>query len=163
MGVAACFAAISPALVQRFMDDPDAIQDYLFPEDGETDPAHSMDVDKAWHGIHYMLTGQAEGGEAPLAWAIMGGKEVGDDIGLGPARLLTHVQVSMIAEALPDEDAFKAAFDPQAMQAAGIYPDTIWMRDGTSARDYVLEYYRDLVAFYRAAAQRVDGAVLWMC
>jgi hypothetical protein len=32
-----------------------------------------LEVDKAWHGIHFLLCGDAEGGEPPLGSAVLGG------------------------------------------------------------------------------------------
>src|SRR5687767_14577361 len=46
------------------------------------------DLDKAWHGIHYLLTGTAAEGGKPLDFLVSGGREVGNvDIGYGPARV----------------------------------------------------------------------------
>lgn len=161
MGMAACFAAITPATMERLTAHPDQIEEYLFPDDGE--PENYIDVDKAWHGIHYLLTGTAGEGTTPLSWAVLGGKEIGEDVGYGPARLLTAEQVKKISEVLLNEDDFKAAFAPEAMEAAQIYPDVIWVRDGQESLEYLVENYRELVAFYRAAALRGDGAILWLC
>ncbi|MGO1073848.1 YfbM family protein [Lysobacter sp. CA199] len=161
MGMAACFAAVTPATAERLTSNPDQVEEYLFPDGGE--PENYIDVDKAWHGIHYLLTGSADESVPPLSWAVMGGTEIGEDIGYGPARILTTEQVKQIAEALPNEDDFKAAYAPEAMEAAQIYPDVIWVRDGQESLDYLVENYRELVAFYRAAATRGDGAILWLC
>jgi hypothetical protein len=46
-----------------------------------------LGVDKAWHGIHVLLTGTAWEGSFPLNFTVSGGKEIGDvDVGYGPAR-----------------------------------------------------------------------------
>jgi hypothetical protein len=161
--MAACFAAISLATANRLKANPDEIDEYLFPDDGDGEPENYIDVDKAWHGIHYLLTGSADGGTPPLAWAVLGGVEVGEDMGYGPARLLTSEQVKMISDALPGEESFKASFAPEAMEAAQVYPDVIWVRDGDEALEYLVENYRVMVEFYRSAALRGDGAILWLC
>ncbi len=163
MGMAACFAAIDSATSARLRSNPDEIEGYLFPDDGDGEPANYIDVDKAWHGIHYLLTGSADAGTPPLSWAILGGSEVGEDLGYGPARILTSEQVKAISDNLPSEDVFKASYAPEAMEAAQVYPDVIWVRDGDEALDYLVENYKVLVEFYRSAASRGDGAVLWLC
>jgi hypothetical protein len=35
-----------------------------------------LSLEKSWHGIHYLLTGLAEGGRPPLSWAVLGDKEI---------------------------------------------------------------------------------------
>lgn len=157
-----CFAAIDSATLQKIRNEPSLIEEFLYPDGQE--PERSIDVDKAWHGIHFMLTGQAYGGNGPLALVVMGGEEIGDDVGYGPARLLTPEQVKSIASALEKLtiEEFQKAFKPAEMTAAEIYPDVIWERDGQEALDYVLEYFEELVAFYRDAAARGDGVVLWL-
>lgn len=141
------------------------IEAYLFPNDGEDEPPNCIDVDKAWHGIHYMLTGVADGGAEPLSLAVLGGEEIGDDIGYGPARFLVPEQVAAVASALTElgDEAFRERFAPQAMARAKIYPDIIWVRDGDDALDYVMENYQQMVTFYVDAAARGDGAFLWLC
>ena len=161
MGMVACFAAVDTVTANRLRSDPDALEEYLYPDD-DSEPENSVDVDKAWHGIHYLLTGEADGGSPPLAWAVLGGTEVGEDQGYGSPRMLTPEQVRAIADALPTEDAFKAAFAPADMEAAQVYPEVIWTRDGDEALDYLVENYRPMVEFYRAAAARGDGAILWL-
>jgi Domain of unknown function (DUF1877) len=51
---------------------------------------HEADLDKAWHGIHYLLTGTAWEGEPPLDFLVRGGRTVGTiEVGYSPARVLT--------------------------------------------------------------------------
>src|SRR5438270_9992408 len=43
-----------------------------------------FDVDKAWHGIHFLLTDSDWEGEGPLAFILHGGREINEDLGYGP-------------------------------------------------------------------------------
>jgi Domain of unknown function (DUF1877) len=164
MGMAGCFAAIDPHTQQKIRNDPTLMEAFLYPDDGESEPEHCTDVDKAWHGIHFVLTGKAEGGEGPLALAVLGGDEVGDEVGYGPARFLTPAQVQEVATALEmlTIKEFEKGFKPAEMVAAEIYPEVIWERDGLEALSYVVENFQQMVAFYRDTAARGDGAVLWL-
>lgn len=54
-----------------------------------------VDLDKAWHGLHYLLTGTAWEGEPPLNVLAAGGREVGTEY---MARLREAVQ-SVVARA----------------------------------------------------------------
>src|SRR5688500_16813482 len=59
------------------------------------------DLDKAWHGIHYLLTGTAWEGDPPLNFLVTGGREAGDEEdGYGPARTVTPAETGETASAL---------------------------------------------------------------
>ena len=165
MGMVASFVAVSPGTLQRLRSEEDSIEEFLYPDDGDSSPPTSIDIDKSWHGIHYLLTGQAEGGEGPVALAVFGGEEFGPEVGYGPARFLLPEQVAQIAGALSKIEASELAkrFNPKDMTAKDIYLTPMWERDGNEALDYVLEYYQQLPDFYRDAASRGDAVIQWLC
>jgi hypothetical protein len=160
----ACFTSLSSAALQQLQEQPDRIEEFLYPDDGDGEPPHYLDVDKAWHGIHYLLTGQAEGGAPPQSLAVFGGEAFGPDVGYGAARFLTPDQVRSVAEALENlpPEALAPRFDPRNMEAKQIYPDVIWVRDGQEALDYALDNYQQLQVFYRDAAARGDAVIQWL-
>jgi len=164
MGMVACFAGVTAAMIDELKSDPDGVQEYLYPDDGDGEPPHYVDVDKAWHCIHFMLAGDAGMGPNPASWAFFGGEEVGEDVGYGPARILQPAQVRSIASALSSigESEFKARYSPNEMLAADVYLGDMCVRDGDDALDYIVSNYQNLVAFYRGAADRGEGAILWL-
>ncbi len=165
MGMVACFVALSPTAQRELVESPDLIESYLYPEDGDGELENSVDIDKAWHGLHYLLTGKSEGGEPPLAWAILGGQEIGGDVGFGAARFVYPEQVKQIAEALTtlDEKTLRSRFDPDAMKRLDIYPEVIWVRDQSEALDYLIENYQTVFSFYLEAAKNGAGVITWLC
>ena len=83
--------------------DPDAIGALL-------DADHpQLDLDKGWNGLQFLLTGDTYL-TTGLGAALMGGDEVGDDLGYGPARWLTPAEVAAVSEELAgaDIDALRA-------------------------------------------------------
>src|SRR5215831_2317265 len=63
--------------------------------------ASRLSLDKAWHGLHFLLCGQPEPTAGPLGSVILGGTEIGDDdLGYGPARYFEPSEVGEIAAAL---------------------------------------------------------------
>ncbi len=123
------FLQLSPADLTGLIADPSRVEPLIY-TDGEEDE-NSIDVDKSWQGIHYLLTGDAWGGEPPLANVVLGGTEIGDDVGYGPARYLTADEVCAAAEALKDipPDAFGRRYDASALAANNVYPGT-WDEEG---------------------------------
>jgi hypothetical protein len=125
--------------------------------------AHT-DLDKAWHGIHFLLTGTDWEGEGPLSFLVKGGTEVGDiDVGYGPARAFRAAEVRAIAAALApvDEATLRARFDPAEMMKLEIYPE-IWDRDPADddTLGYCMEYYGELKQFVAGAAGRGEGLLV---
>lgn len=165
MGMTACFIAINPDAVRKFLANADSFEEFLNEQFESEEPTNIVDVDKSWHCIHFMLTGQADGGEEPLAWAVLGGEETGEDAGYGPARILVPDQVKSISSALApiDKSEFSSRYDPAAMQAADVYLSDMCVRDGDEALEYIVENYLALADFYRDAAERGDGAILLIC
>lgn len=98
----------------------------------EGKPPAVADLDKAWHGLHWVLTGAAWSAEGALGQAIMGGEEFGEDRGYGRPRLLDPAGVASLA-ALHSigADELRARFDPEALSEAEVYPD-IWTKRTSS-------------------------------
>jgi Domain of unknown function (DUF1877) len=105
----------------------------------------SVHLEKAWHGLHYLLTGSASEGELPLAFLLQGGEEVGEDDGYGPPRLFSHDQVRELDSALAaiSDDELWSRFDPQEMSAEGVYPD-IWDEEEEELREEYLTYFHEI-------------------
>lgn len=102
----------------------------------------TLSLDKAWHGVHFLLSGETEPGTALLSQPVLGGTPLGEDdegfSGYGPARYFTPVQVTELANALNRpglESEAVARFDPDRMSELEIYPgwqssDAGWLVDG---------------------------------
>ena len=125
------------------------------------------DLDMAWHGIHYLLTGTAWEGPEPLNFLVCGGKEVGDiDVGYGPARVIGSDEVKRILDAVGaiDEDKLRQRFNPEEMKSLEIYPD-IWDRDPADddTLGYCIENFQHLRQFLSDAAGNSMGVALYIC
>jgi hypothetical protein len=125
---------------------------------------NSTDLDKAWHGIHYLLTRTAWEGDPPWSFLVSWGRGVGDiDVGYGPARVFTAAETRSILEALKGLTAeqLRSRYDPDDMTAKQIYPE-IWSRDSPDEEtiDYLVEYYETLLAFLQQAADARLGIVV---
>jgi len=121
----------------------------------------SLEMDKEWHGIHYLLTGEPWSPRGVLGQVILGGSEFGPDIGYGPARYLNPRQVAEIATALKNLpiEQFKGRYDPKAMTKAEIYP-TIWDREGQEGLRWLVAGLEQLTEFYGRAAAQGKGVIL---
>jgi hypothetical protein len=115
----------------------------------------SMDIDKAWHGLHYLLTGTAWTGDPPLNFILAGGTEATDNEGR-TTRLYSSSQLREINRALKsvDRPQLQAAYDAAAMMSLDIYPG-IWARDA-HAFEYCVDHFSALKRFVSKAAHQSD-------
>lgn len=127
------------------------------PKDGPNEDGLSLE--KSWHSLHYLLTGSAQEVDSPLGNAILGGEEIGPDLGYGPARFLDTKQVQEVSSTLNkvSSDDLARRFDLKAMMAAKVY---------ACADDEELElaqhYFEHLVKYYAEAAKRGDAMLLYI-
>jgi hypothetical protein len=136
------------------------------PSPRAVDPADELDVDKAWHGLHFLFTGEAWSGEPPLGFIVAGGAEVGDeDVGYGPARAFPNAEVREISAALETvtREELARRFDPARMMELGIYPE-IWDRDPADddMLEYLLEYFDLLKEFIIRGAASGRGMLVYI-
>jgi len=134
-----------------------------------TDGDLFLDVDKAWHCLHFLLTGLPEGGEPPLNFIAGGGTEVGDeDLGYGPARSFLSSDLAIIDEALQRvgrQDLIRR-FDANRMDILQIYPDAGRWSEVDSGSDDTFGYYShafdSLKALIVRGRQRGLGMLVWL-
>ncbi|OOG18542.1 hypothetical protein BWD42_00720 [Sphingobacterium sp. CZ-UAM] len=126
-----------------------------------------IDIDKAWEGIFFLLTGESIGtydqASPPLSWLLVGPNDIdrNQDMGYGPATYTDIEQTRQIDLALQEISAAELTqrFDSIMMLEKDIYP-TIW--DDENALDYLLQYFEDLKAFYHMAALQHEAVILFL-
>jgi hypothetical protein len=151
----------SDAEIERLLENPSGITRFLF--GSEADERERVVLNKAWHAIHFALTGTRLGGDEPLNFLVAEGTPVGDvDVGYGPARVLTSGQVQSIASALApvDPEEVGRRVDVQKLDEELIYPGN-WQRDGIGV-DYIVANYRDMRDLIERAAAQGQGLILYI-
>lgn len=131
---------------------------------GAGDPGRVLDLHKSWHVLHFLFTGTAAGGNPP-ANALMGGREVGPDLGYGPPRLHEPAAAAAFARFLAPltVDELLARIDFRRMRALGIY----CCDDGDEGSaeeigDDVAHYFPRLRGFVAEAAESGNGLLMWL-
>jgi hypothetical protein len=155
--------AATPALVRQCADTPEEFMARLA---GRTPGAKSLALRKAWHGLHFTLTGEAWEGKSPLSFLVCGGKEVAaegdeEDEAYVPPRVLSPAFVRRLGKALAviTPQAFAGRFDPVRLSEAGVYP-RIW---DEPPGDLLREYqgaFESVRRFVLACAERGDAIVV---
>jgi hypothetical protein len=162
MSLICCLREADESQIEKLLSAPESIFSFLDESEKKTE------LDKAWHGIHFLLTGSVWDGGEPLCYLITGGEEIGDvDLGFGPVRILRPKRVTDWSAALSAVSAEELSrrFNPHMMSSANIYPD-IWKRqpefDEDDPLDYLLEYYRVLTSFVHQAKEQGKGIIIYI-
>ena len=155
---------ISKQELESYIDKPD-----LFLEN-RVDDAYSMDIDKAWGGILYLLTGKAFASGSPedevdsLNRIFFSGQFFDEDmdVGYGPAHYLTPEQVAGIHRKIASltEADLKAHYDPEAMsEEEELYPSLDWDDEDF---EYLYSHFQALQSFFATAASRGEAIVTFL-
>jgi hypothetical protein len=125
-----------------------------------------IDLDRAWHGLHYLLAGTARETAGPRGY-ILGGHRIGEVcVGYGPARALTSQEVAVfddLLQCISSEDLAKR-FNPEALMQDGVYPE-IWDRALTGEDnpiEYLVEHFVQLKQFVAAAHRDGVGVITYL-
>jgi Domain of unknown function (DUF1877) len=151
----------SDAEIERLLANPPDITRFLYGADAEQ--GERVVLDKAWHAIHFVLTGSRLGGDEPLNFLVSEGTPVGEvDVGYGPARVLTSEQVRQLAAALAPLEPEHVAerVDVRTLDEQSIYPGN-WQRNGYGV-DYVVSNYRDMRELIARTANDGRGLILYI-
>jgi uncharacterized protein DUF1877 len=160
MSMIGSYRRVDESALQRLLDKPEGLSDFLFSED---DSDSRLDIDKTWHVIHFLLNGDPWDGIQPLVNVVLGGTQIStEDLGYGPARYLTISEVRDVAAALApiSSEELMSRFDAQAVMRAKIYPEG-WTGDAED-REYIATYFDGLKEFFAEAAASKQAVVLYL-
>lgn len=154
--------------VRIYETDPDAVP----PPGADEGPIRpSIDLDKAWEPLHFLLTGSnADGGEEPACYLALGGEDLDSDLDdnvYSSIRALTPEQVASFDRHLGSLtlDELRRRFDVDRMTELRIYsrprrskgPD-----DYEQMLDHLLEAFEELRAFVRETAASGACAIVYL-
>jgi Domain of unknown function (DUF1877) len=132
----------------------------------EANEGARCDLEKSWHGIHYLLTGSAWEGDPPLDFLVNGGRQVGKiDPDHGPVRAFRADETRAIYDSLSNLSPYelRKRFNARDMTAKEIYPD-IWTRsvlEEDSLR-YLMDNLDKLRAFLRQTVEAQFGMLVFL-
>ena len=161
MGMVGNLLRVSKQHLDPILRDPSLAPEFLFDGFQKDADAQHLCLDKAWHLVHFALTGEGLDSKNPLGIAVIGGTEIGDvDVGYGPAQYLTAEEAKAVAARLSQIDigALRRAFNPKVAMEIGVYPGEVFAEDWEIIEPLV----RDLRQFYSAAAEVGQFVVQWI-
>jgi hypothetical protein len=156
MSIECLLWSVDPATVERLIASPGRAGAALRLR------APHCDLHKAWHAIHYVLTGSADGGPEPHGYLLHGGVSLlGLDTGYDPPRLLRPEQVRAFNDVLQPINRLsmlRERFDHPAMVAAEVY----CMNEGDADEDleFTAEFFKLLRGFVKRTADAGHGTII---
>ncbi len=151
---------VTQAELNEYLNNSSLLESRIYND--ETDDSNLVDIDKAWEGIIFLLTGQClADADHPLLAVLFSGQVIDNDqdLGYGPAHYVTpeqtvelNSQISQITVA-----DLKQRFDPERMIELGIYPE-IW-DDSPETFEYLKEYFNIVQQVYREASSKNEAIV----
>lgn len=153
----------TPAELEEYMNDSTLLENKM--ADEELDEDKLVDIDKAWDGIIYLLTGDGYAtSQHPLRNVIFSGQLVHDEqeMGYGPAHYNTPEQVAELSALLDkiNADELRARYNPADMEEKDIYP-SVW-EDDEDIVTYLLNNFESVRALYADAAQNGEAVVMFV-
>jgi Domain of unknown function (DUF1877) len=121
-----------------------------------------LDLDKAWHGLHFLFTQTAWEGDGPASFLVRGGEDVGSDDGLRAFRPGEVQRIRVFLDSLTRGE-LQRRYNPARMTVLDIYPEGIWERPATGVESplaYLVGSFVDLQTFVRAAADAGDALLV---
>ena len=116
-------------------------------------------LEKSWHGVHNLLTGEIWEGRGPLAFLLAGGEQLGDDE--DSPRWFTAEETVKINQELSavTDDKFWSRFDAEEMESKDIYPG-IWDEDEDDLKEEYVGYFHALKQVVATAVRQQQGLLI---
>jgi hypothetical protein len=127
----------------------------------DNDLGERLCIDKAWDSLDYLLCSAMDTRQGPIDLAILGGREIGDDHGYGPARYLDASEVRAVAAGISTvtHDTLRQHYNAAAMNEAEVYPGRWDDQPDGDRLDWLLQAFDEVRRFYRGAADHRNAVV----
>jgi Domain of unknown function (DUF1877) len=166
MGMIGNYLRVSEEELKEFLNDSSKLDERVFNESDEADP-NLIDIDKAWDGIFYLLTGKTldtySEATLPLLWISFPPNEIDPDLdmGYGPACYTTPEQTKELSAVLNTItiEEFKSRYNGKLMMELDIYPQ-VW--ENEEGLDYLVEYFTELKTFYKTAVENNQAVIVFI-
>jgi len=153
------FYPLSSVQAEMLKANQEGVEEFIYSDEVQKSEA-LLDIDKAWHALHFILTGSAWESEHPLNIVVLGGEEIGKDAGYGPARLVSPDYVIEVNEALAGISTvdFESKFDAEKLNKEEIYPN------GWSSEDvrYISSAFEEVKKLYKSASEEREYVLLFI-
>lgn len=170
MGMICNLLRVPEAELESYLADSSLLESTVYSDEPEEETGVEneklIDIDKAWDGILFLLTGSGFANAAhPLARIFFSGQIIDEeqDLGYGPAHYLTPAQVSELNDEISNitVDSLRQKYNPKRMTELEVYP-AMWENDGDEEFEYLSQYFTNVQEFYAEAAKNGEAVVTFL-
>ena len=162
MGMTGYYFRTEEEIIRKLQNSELDLEDLIYDKSLED---HLLDIDKAWHAIHFTLTGLpfgADDGDILGLLVLSGNMLTGQDDPLS-AMVIEASDVTLLADALNNISgpAFRDSFSVSEMLHNNIYPVTEG-EDEDAFFEYVWSYFTLLKDFITVAADSGQAVIFYI-
>lgn len=162
MGMSGNYFRTSESTVDDIRRGAVALSDFIY---DKSQKENIVDIDNAWHAIHFTLTGNAYGSEDDNIFSrlVLSGNTLIEGDEEYSAMLISPEDVKALSAALLalKREDFRERFSMEEMLENEIYPVTE-DDDEEDFFDYVWDAVEELKEFFEAAAQEGQAVIFYM-
>jgi hypothetical protein len=154
---------VSQQELDAYLNDSSLLEEQI--GDDKVDADKLIDIDKAWDGIVYLLTGGSIAtADHPLLRVLFSGQLIDEDqdLGYGPAHYLTPEQVAVLNGELANitREDLEKKYNAEEMTALEVYP-SIW-EDDEETFTYLADNFESVKALYADAADNGEAVITFL-
>lgn len=158
------FLRVTRSELDDYLKDSSLLENRIYDDETEEQNPKLVDIDKAWDGIIFLLTGHNfENSNHPLTKVFFSGQTIDEDqdLGYGPGHYLTPEQVkdlnTQIAKISIDE--LRSKYDAKKMMELEVYP-TAWQDN--EMVDYLTDYFQTVQEIFSAATKNDEAIITFL-
>ncbi len=158
MGMIGNYIAVENSLLEQILNGDKAILEI------EANQDQTLDIDKSWQALHYLLCKNIDNGEPPMSYVVplLDDNVIDSEQDFG-AFYITPEQVKTASNFLNmlNDDTIKRMYNFQEMQQQELYP-LVEDDDENEFYEYIFSYLTELKWYFMQVAKQGDAIVFYI-
>jgi len=155
---------VSRTELEEYLKDSQLLENRIYDDESEEGDPNLVDIDKAWDGIIFLLTGQnLENSNHPLTAVLFSGQFIDEeqDLGYGPGQYLTPEQVKELNDKISSITTVELnkKYDAKRMTELEVYPN-VWENDDEV--NYLTGYFQTIQEVFAEASKKDEAIITFL-
>ena len=150
--------------LDEYLKDSSLLESRIYDEESDDTDPNLVDIDKAWAGIIFLLTGQNfDNATHPLSKVLFSEQFIDEeqDLGYGPAQYLTPEQVKELNDQISkiSIEELSKKYDAKKMIELEVYPN-VW--ENEEEVSYLTDYFETIQEVYAEASKNGEAIITFI-